>query len=240
MKFVEAFWRALFYTGFVYLGAKSLFYPEIAPWITNTVEMWEDWPNFQISGMLLFYYQFALGCYIHQLLWTEVTRSDAVEMILHHFITIALIVCSYLTGFTKVGSIIILLHDIADIFLETAKVFNYCSQKPGYKWLKAWIVDPMFGVFAVSFFLTRLVYYPYNIIGSVVTEGWGSFTCTVHSCWFFVFLLSALQLLHVFWFYLIVRMIWKLLMGTMVKDERSDDDEEIDYDNDDLDTKKDN
>lgn len=191
--------------------------------------MWEDWPNFQISGPLLFYYYIELGCYFHQLLWTEVTRSDALEMILHHFITIALIVCSYLTGFTKVGSIILLIHDIADIFLETAKVFNYCSTNKRFTWLKSWVVDPLFGVFAVSFFVTRLVYYPYSIIGSVFFEGCSIFKCTFHSCYFFIFLLLALQCLHIFWFYLIARMIWKLANGTMTKDERSDDDEVIEY-----------
>jgi hypothetical protein len=41
-----------------------------------------------------------------------------------------------------------------------------------------------------------------------------------------MFLLFALQFLHVFWFYLIVRMIVKLLTVGVDKDERSDDEDE--------------
>ena len=49
------------------------------------------------------YYHIELGCYLHQLLWTEVSRSDALEMILHHLITICLLIFSYLTNFTRIG-----------------------------------------------------------------------------------------------------------------------------------------
>ena len=82
---------------------------------------------------VLQYYQIELGCYIHQLLWTEASRSDALEMVLHHLITICLLVLSYLTNFTRVGASILFIHDLADIFLETAKVLNYTSQAPGHQ-----------------------------------------------------------------------------------------------------------
>ena len=52
-------------------------------------------------------------------------RSDAFEMILHHLVTIALILLSYLTRFSRIGSSILLVHDFADIFLEIGKCFNY-------------------------------------------------------------------------------------------------------------------
>ena len=52
-------------------------------------------------------------------------RSDAFEMILHHLVTISLILLSYLTRFSRIGSSILLVHDFADIFLEIGKCFNY-------------------------------------------------------------------------------------------------------------------
>ena len=226
-KYIEAFWRFIFYSAFCILGYQVLFVPAVAPWVQDTKNHWMNWPFHQISPMMLFYYQIELGCYFHQLFWTEVNRSDAMEMILHHFITIFLIVGSYVTNYTRVGVSILLLHDMADIFLEIAKVFNYTSEGKNNKWMKDYLVDPIFGVFAVTFFITRLVLYPRYILYSVLIEGYEVFGCEWGGCYYFVLLLVGLQLLHVFWFYLIARMIFKLMMGTMTKDERSDDEDAL-------------
>jgi hypothetical protein len=232
VKFVEAFWRAVFYSAFTYLGYQALFQPEPVPWVMDTRQHWADWPQHRVFPAIVFYYHIELGCYFHQLLWTEVNRSDAMEMIAHHFITIFLIVFSYLSGFWRVGSSILLLHDISDIFLETAKVFNYSSKPASRRWMKDLIVDPIFAVFAISFFITRLVLYPRYILYSVMVEGYDNFQCSQGCGWLWVYpiLLFALQGLHIFWFYLIASMVVKLAMGQMEGDVRSEEDEVIDED----------
>ncbi len=225
VKYVEAFWRAIFYITFCVLGYYALFTPETASWVRDTKHHWIDWPLHPMTTTINFYYQIELGCYIHQLMWTEVTRSDAMEMILHHFITIALITASYLTNYTRIGASILLLHDLADIFLETAKVFNYSSKAKGHKWMTIF-QDSLFGVFALTFFVTRLVLYPRYILYSVIVEGVEHFGCEFGGCYVFIGLLCALQCLHIFWFYLICKMIYRIATTGIEKDERSDDEEE--------------
>lgn len=229
VKFVEAFWRALFYTMFSVLGYYALFVPETAEWIVDSSKNWIGWPYHEVTSAVRFYYQIELGCYFHQLAWTEVSRSDSLEMISHHIITILLLIASYLSNYTRVGVTILLLHDISDIFLEVAKVFNYTSKAPGRDWMKSFLVDPIFAVFAITFFITRLYLYPRVILTSMLTEGYNAFGCEWGGCYFYCGLLFSLQFLHLFWFYLIGRMIYKMLFtkdGT-TKDERSDDEEEI-------------
>ncbi len=68
------------------------------------------------------------GVYIHQLWWTEISRKDFKEMTIHHIATLLLLSLSYVTSFTRIGSTIILVHDLADIFLETAKIFVYLKK----------------------------------------------------------------------------------------------------------------
>jgi ceramide synthetase len=187
---------------------------------------WIDWPMHPVSDAINLYYQIELGSYFHQLMWTEVNRSDALQMIAHHFITIALIVASYLTNYTRIGSTILLLHDIPDVIMELAKVLNYTSKAKGNDWLRP-IVDGLFAMFMISFFITRLVIYPRHILYSVIKEGVDHFGCQHAGCYVFIGLLTSLQALHIFWFYLIARMAYRLLVvGQVEKDVRSDDEGE--------------
>lgn len=225
VKFVEALWRLLFYSYFCFVGYKALFVPTTVVWIINTKEHWKDWPLQPVTDAVSFYYQVELGAYLHQLMWTEVARSDSVEMLIHHIATILLILGSYLTNFTRIGASILLLHDISDVFLESAKIFVYISKSKGGKWACNFC-DCLFVLFAVSFFITRLVVYPRYLVYSLLYEApmaigyWPGFPL-------FAGLLLVLQCLHIFWFHLILRMIPSLLSSGIQKDERSDDEAEI-------------
>lgn len=226
VKFVEASWRLIFYTIFCVIGIKALLYPKTASWITDTANYWTYWPEQHIiEPDVLFYYLVELGAYLHQLAWTEVTRSDAAEMIVHHMVTILLIVFSYLLNFSRIGSIILLLHDLSDVFLESAKCFNYISKAKGRKWAK-YICDVMFAIFAITFFLTRLVYFPRYVIYDVLFVSPITFNNDWFGYWTFAGLLIILESLHIFWFYLVAKMLVKLFTTGIEKDERSDDDED--------------
>ena len=173
-KFVEALWRFLFYSYFCYLGYMALFQPEPVDWVRDTKEHWQNWPMQSISTAISFYYNIELGSYLHQLMWTEVSRSDSLEMMLHHIVTILLILFSYLTNFTRIGASILLLHDAADIFLESAKIFVYTSKAWKKNKTMFFYTDLMatilFAIFALTFFGTRLVLYPRYLVYSLVVE----------------------------------------------------------------------
>ena len=44
-------------------------------------------------------------------------------MFLHHLVTIFLYAASYMMNFTKIGSLIMFLHDCGDIFMKISKIF---------------------------------------------------------------------------------------------------------------------
>ena len=228
VKYVEAVWRFLFYSVFCVFGYRALFLPETAIWVKESIHYYIEWPNHAVSPAIMLYYQVQLGSYFHQLLWTEVNRSDAWEMISHHLITSCLLISSYLNNYTRIGSIILFIHDLSDVPLEVAKVFNYTSKVKGNAWLKP-ITDGIFAVFMITFFLTRLVWYPKRVMHSLLTEGWEIYGCEWSGCYFFLGLLGSLQVLHIFWFSLIARMTYRLLIvGEVEKDVRSDDEEDMD------------
>jgi hypothetical protein len=78
------------------------------------------------------------------------------EMMIHHIVTIFLIVFSYGANFIRVGSLVLLVHDASDVFLELAKLFNYAKCQT--------LCDIGFVIFAISFFVCRLILFPCRII----------------------------------------------------------------------------
>lgn len=224
-KFCEALWRFVFYALYCVIGYFVLFHDGPAPWVLDTRELWTDWFEFKMTKGMLFYYHVELGCYMHQLVWTEVSRSDAVEMILHHVITIFLLLFSLLAGFTRIGTSILLCHDIADIFLEMGKCINYVGQNNKKATWAIRLCDGFFVCFVLSFAYTRLYIFPFQLIRSVWADSIEIYGSTWNPAWtIFTGLLCGLQCLHIFWFALILRMVVRLFAaGKVSKDVRSDD-----------------
>jgi hypothetical protein len=224
-KFIEALWRSMFYGLFVWVGVRTLIYPNVASWVVDHRFLSNGWPEGQFAtDQVMFYYAIELGAYFHQLLWTEVSRSDSVEMIAHHFITIALMLTSHIGNLHRYGTMLMFLHDISDVFLELAKCFNYVSQVPRWKHFH-YVCDALFAGFAISFFFCRLVFFPKVFFVSTF-----AYTYCNHLglYWYlgmtFVVLMFLLFCLHIFWFYLTIKMIYRLLSPEgITKDERSDD-----------------
>lgn len=92
----------------------------------------------------------------------DVRRKDFWVMFVHHLTTILLMCFSWTCNFFKVGTLVLLLHDCADIFLETAKLLKYSGIKKGS--------ELFFGGFAITWIITRLGIFPSWIIYSVAVE----------------------------------------------------------------------
>ena len=67
-----------------------------------------------------------------------------------------------LCSFTKVGTMVFLLHDINDGFLESAKMANYAD--------KLFLGNCLFVLFIISWVATRLTYFPLWVIRSCLSE----------------------------------------------------------------------
>ena len=61
MKFIEAFWRFLFYATFCVVGINTLFFPTRALWTVDHTLMWKDWHYHETSDIMKFYYFVELG-----------------------------------------------------------------------------------------------------------------------------------------------------------------------------------
>uniref|UniRef100_A0A3B5LUT9 TLC domain-containing protein n=1 Tax=Xiphophorus couchianus TaxID=32473 RepID=A0A3B5LUT9_9TELE len=123
-------------------------------------------------------------------------------MLVHHLATIFLITISYANNMLRAGTLVMCVHDASDVFLEAAKLANYAKYQR--------LCDSLFVVFSISFFLTRLIIFPFWIVYSVLFESW-QIIGPYRAWWLINGLLLVLQTLHIIWFYLIARIAVKAI-----------------------------
>ncbi|KTF77802.1 hypothetical protein cypCar_00034410, partial [Cyprinus carpio] len=179
-------------------------------------------PSPAVAGAQYWYYIVELAFYLSLLLCVsvDIKRKDFKEQIIHHIATILLMAFSYCANYVRVGTLVMLVHDSADFLLESAKMFNYAG------WRKT--CDALFVVFAAVFLVTRLVVFPYRIVYTAVVDSLDVFP-PYPGYYFLNGLLLVLQALHIFWAWLILRMVHKFVfLGKVERDERSDEESEAD------------
>jgi len=200
-KFVEMGWYFLYYVAFTFFGLIVYLHEE---WLfPPTTNFWTGWPFHSFSAWFRVYYLLELSFYCHAALAIafEQRRKDFLQLVVHHIATVTLVFVSYWFRYHRIGLIILLTHNISDVFLYGGKALHYAAKK--YKHLNVY-VQGIFVLFAVSFFCTRLVFFPFVVIKSSYTE----FCDIIPGCPFQREgspLLLVLFGLHCFWFYLIMR-----------------------------------
>ncbi|XP_069006640.1 ceramide synthase 4a [Embiotoca jacksoni] len=220
-KFCEASWRFVFYLVAFIAGLASLIN---TPWFWDHRECWRGYPIQPVAEAHYWYYTLEMGFYLSLLLCVsvDVKRKDFKEQVIHHIATIFLIGFSYCANYVRVGTLVMLVHDSSDFLLESAKMFHYAV------WTRT--CDTLFVIFAVVFLVTRLVVFPGRVVHSTLVVSLEFFQ-PFFGYYFFNALLLVLQALHIFWAYLILRMVYKFMfLGKVERDERSDEESEVDDD----------
>ncbi|XP_029993380.1 ceramide synthase 2 [Sphaeramia orbicularis] len=219
-RFCEASWRCAFYF-FAFFGGVVALYDK--PWLYNLKEVWAGFPKQSMLQSQYWYYLLEMGFYLSLILSLtfDVKRKDFKEQIVHHIATLTLLSFSWISNYIRIGTLVMAVHDSADILLEGAKVFNYA------KWHMT--SNTMFVVFTFLFMVTRLVIFPFWLIHCTWVYPVEEFA-PFFGYYFFNIMLLVLQILHLYWAFLITRMLLKLIFSKLDGDDRSDEEEEDDSD----------
>ncbi|CAE7190038.1 unnamed protein product [Rhizoctonia solani] len=216
LRFAEQGWSLAYYAVFWALGMSI--YINLPCFLLQTKYFWTSYPVRFLPGPIKFYYLCQLSCWVHQLIVinAEERRKDHYQMLTHHIITIALLVGSYITHFTRIGIAVLL-----------AKMLLYLE-------LPSILPDTAFGLFVVSWLVTRQGAFTV-IIWSLITEScvylkfdyrpmdgqfWSEYTY-----YGFATFLIALSILLWGWFWMICRVAFNVIRGKPAEDTRSDEED---------------
>ncbi|KAK9762392.1 Sphingosine N-acyltransferase lag1 [Basidiobolus ranarum] len=226
-KFLEQSWLLLYY-GVSWTFGFYIIYN--SPFWMKTSYFWIDYPHKAIPHLSKWYYLVQTGFWLQQffVLHAEKRRDDYPQMVIHHVVTSLLLVCSYMTYFTRIGIAVLCMMDSADIVLALAKCLRYLHYQK--------LCDYTFGCFVIAWAYTRH-YLFFLIMWSIWKEAdvylvidcrpsQGFFVCRQIQ-YFFLTLFVVLQGLMLFWFGQIVKVIWRVLQGSNAADCRSESESEM-------------
>ncbi|KDD73621.1 hypothetical protein H632_c1994p1 [Helicosporidium sp. ATCC 50920] len=169
------------------------------------------------SRALRSYYELEAGFYAASsvmLVCWEVRRRDFGIMLLHHVVTVTLIVLSQHVGLLRIGSAVMALHDVNDVLLESAKLASYANCPAAS--------TALFVLFVACWAVLRLGIFPLRAIrscwlGSREALGfWPGCQLEIN------LLLLALLVMHVYWFVLILRVALRKIRGGKLSDAREE------------------
>merc|ERR1712013_503577 len=191
-------------------------------WLYDRSLFYDGWPyNQQLDCCvpdIKLLYMFHVGWYIYKLFAQALLDrhlKDFMASMIHHFAAIALLTLSYTNGLVRGGVAVLLLHDPADIALQSGKLFRILNLTV--------LTNVVFALLVIAWFLTRIVIFPYHVILSTViyyrndNDSNVILVCCVLMC--------ALYVLHLHWFWLIIQAVKRALDGKGVEDVRSSDEE---------------
>jgi len=228
-KFGEYVFRFIYHS---ILSVVGMWYFWDKSWWRESKFLWTNFPNDSIEVGLIWYYLVQSAYNVDALIslielslifklqnpivkankWRsplQISRSpsyrgDFREMALHHVVTNLLIFGSSHLHLLRIGSMILLIHDVSDVPVDMSKLANFM------KWKKTTIL--CFVVMLIVWAITRIGIFPFVVYRSILFESQMTHTVgfidrtyyEMYSPPFFV-LVGLIVALQVFWFFIMIK-----------------------------------
>lgn len=170
--------------------------------------IYENFPYVPQIPYLPLYYCIEMSYHLHSLIFhiCSPPRNDYYDSLLHHLLTIFLIVFSYLNVCARLGVCVMILHDIVDAIMYFTKCTNDCkNQIPasiGFILLATSYVK--YRLYALAVYIIPIGYRAKEVIPEGTVGGYIAY-------YLLVGMLCALFIVHIYWYKLIIDMIFKFV-----------------------------
>lgn len=136
----------------------------------------------------------------------SVKRNDFFEMACHHLVTLYLVLGSYMMNHWKYATIIIYNNHIADITSAICRLLTQSTSK--YMLLAVFLLNLLLWIHTRIYSLGMIIW---NIVDSMQQNKMGGFQGENLVVYYFVWLLSILEGLQIFWFYMFISLFMKFI-----------------------------
>eukprot|EP01147_Barroeca_monosierra_P008465 gene8465-10242_t len=136
-------------------------------------------------------YAAGLAFHLHNTI-TSFFVAETRAMYIHHVVTLSLILGSAFHGTTCMGSFVLFVHNIPDIFIALAKAST--------KYESALFTNISGGLALITWPIFRMYF-----LGKIMMHTLDNFEASNSIRYFYVALLTSLLLLHMFWYFLLVK-----------------------------------
>ncbi|XP_029808146.1 ceramide synthase 3 [Suricata suricatta] len=214
-RFQEACWRFTYYLIMTVAGIIFLY---DKPWVYDLLEVWEGYPRQPLLPSQYWYYILEMSFYWSLLfsIGSDAKRKDFLAHVIHHLAAISLMSFSWCANYIRSGTLVMIVHDVADIWLESAKMFSYAGWKQ--------TCNALFFIFSAIFFISRLIVFPFWILYCTLILPL-NYLEPFFSYIFLNLQLMVLQALHLYWCYFILKMLKRCIFMKDTKDVRSDNED---------------
>ncbi|CAK1589949.1 unnamed protein product [Parnassius mnemosyne] len=207
IKFCENVWKFTFHTGNFLFGLYILWDKE---WLWNIDHCYIGYPHQGVTNDVWWYYMVSAAFYwsltISQF-W-DVRRKDFWQMFVHHIATVSLISFSWVCNLHRIGTLVLLLHDCGDVFVEAVKAAKYANYQR--------TCDALFLCLIVVWIGTRIFMFPFYLLWSTTIRA-PMLLPMFPAYYFFNSLLCLLLCLHVVWTFLILQIAYKTIQAGMME-----------------------
>lgn len=201
-------------------------------WWFNTEHFWKNYPEWRLLPEMKRYYLTQTAYWLHQfivlVLGLEKPRKDFYELVAHHIVTLWMVGWSYLMNLTFIGNAVFLSMDIPDAFFAFSKLLNYIQYNTAKTFsFAAFVVVWTYFRHWQNWRILYSVWYEFPTM-SVEQRQWLPEAGLWLPDWlrYQLFLgIGALQLLNIFWYFLILRVMVRAFTAELT-DERSDDEDD--------------
>ncbi|VDB90085.1 unnamed protein product [Peniophora sp. CBMAI 1063] len=203
---------------------------KLPTWWYDTSAFWIEYPHWQMIPELKVYYLLQAAYWVQQLLVLalrlEKPRVDYNELVAHHIVTVWLIGWSYGINLTMIGNAVYTSMDIPDAFFAFSKLLNYLDFKyaKNVSFLVFLCVWTYFRHY-LNIVMLWSVYAEFDLMPET-SKRWAP-EDGVWMVWWMKWQVFAplvlLQALNLFWYYLILRVLYRTITIGDADDVRSDD-----------------
>jgi hypothetical protein len=237
-KFTDQAWQLTIHTLMSITEIYLIFFMndgENSKWWSNPETCFKPCPVDYIEGRdhhpaaMQYFYLFQLAIWVYTAFsckWIESRRKDYLEMMVHHVATICLVSASFLYHEHNIGLVILFIHDFSDVILDLMKLLNYLKLENSHGF---YMVETAFALNVVIVWpYMRLYYFPVHVFWGGSFNGYAKHCGKVEennfylrieackklgSCYTGGMLLCLLVCLHFFWYWLMLRILYKLVTG---------------------------